>query len=1175
VKKPLKIAGIVIGLLIVLIAVAAVVVPRVVDPNAHKDEIIALVERQTGRKLSIPGNIGISVFPWLGANVGAVELGNAPGFESSVFARVEQVRVRVKILPLLTKRVEADVVTIRGLTLNLEKAKDGRTNLDDLTKPAGVEKPESGGTQTSPVAALAIGGVDIRDAAVTWSDHATGQKIAAANLSVKTSAITLVDPVDVTMGFDVDAGDAAPKARLDASARLTLDVPGQRYRLEGLALTADLKGKALPGENLRIKAAGAASFDAGSRLVELSGVRLEAGDLSFPPYKAAAVLEAGGTGELEAMVFNLPDLKATVSIVGGGDRIRAGLTAKARVDLTGQKIVLSDLALEMPELAMKDMEARLTAPSRATAVFDMAAETFAVEDFRLSGTLSGKALPGGSMPVDVALGFRGDLNRQTVSVKPLRIEAMGMKTEGSLSVGGFQSNPEVMAVLAVAPFSPKALLSKLVKEPPKTADPNVLSSAELNVSIAASADAVRVDKLSASIDDTRISGSASIRRFATPDVGFDFAVDRINLDRYLPPTTPGGEPAAAAPAAGAAGAATLPLETLRKLSVSGKLRFSSLTTSGVKMTDLAVAVEAKDGVLRTDPVSASLYGGSFNGSVVLDVRSAEPKVSFDEKLSRVNLEGLFKDTGIDAGAVNLSGPTSLMAKGEVAADSALKNIRVERLDIEGSLGGRLAVGINTVGALNLGDQTWTSEDSRLKLGDMNLRAKARVSGLSSKPSVSAEIAAPAFNLRQVLTQLNMLPETADAKAMTAVELNASFSASPDALSVSALKARMDDTRLEGTLSATLGPTPNYGFDIRLDAIDADRYLPPPKPSAQPAASTPGAAAAEVPVDPLKTLSLDGKLALGKLKIANARLSDIRVEARAKDGLLTLNPLSASLYGGAYKGNVTVDARTGQPRLSLDEQLTGVQAGPLLKDLQGRSLLTGLANATVKVSAVGAISEALTQTLAGNVNFQLKDGSIENMDILGKICRALEAVSLGSFKKEDLVGGLLQMAVKPARGEAAEAGGRTEFSEMHGSMTFSDGVGSNDDLLVQSPLLRVEGVGKLDLPKMRVDYRVTTALVKSCEGQGGKSFRELANYPIPVTITGPLDKPDVKPDLTAGIIEILTRKQTQEPAAAPSAPKQPGQETAPQQATPKDTKKQAEDAAKDAIQKGLQDLFKKK
>ncbi len=294
---------------------------------------------------------------------------------------------------------------------------------------------------------------------------------------------------------------------------------------------------------------------------------------------------------------------------------------------------------------------------------------------------------------------------------------------------------------------------------------------------------------------------------------------------------------------------------------------------------------------------------------------------------------------------------------------------------------------------------------------------------------------------------------------------------------------------------------------------------------------------------MKALSLEGKLAIGKLKIANARLSDVRVEARAKEGLLTLNPLSAALYSGVYKGNVTVDARTGPLRLSLDELLTGVQAGPLLKDLQGRSLLTGLANATVKVSAVGATNEALTQTLAGNVNFQLKDGSLEGIDILGKICRALEAVSLGSFKKEDLVGGLLQMAVKPAKGEAAEAGGRTAFSEMHGSMTFSDGVGRNDDLLLQSPLLRVEGAGKLDLPKKRVDYKATAALVKSCEGQGGKSFRELANYAIPVTITGPLDKPDVKPDLTAGIIEMLTRKQPQEPAAAPSAPKQPGQQAA--------------------------------
>jgi hypothetical protein len=116
--------------------------------------------------------------------------------------------------------------------------------------------------------------------------------------------------------------------------------------------------------------------------------------------------------------------------------------------------------------------------------------------------------------------------------------------------------------------------------------------------------------------------------------------------------------------------------------------------------------------------------------------------------------------------------------------------------------------------------------------------------------------------------------------------------------------------------------------------------------------------------------------------------------------------------------------------------------------------------------------------------------------------------------------------------------------MGGTMVFHNGVGTNNDLVLKSPLLRVEGAGTLDLPNRQINYRATAALVKSCEGQGGKGFGELANYPIPVTITGPLDKPDVKPNLTAGIIQMLGKRaagEQRQPSARQPATQQPQQE----------------------------------
>jgi hypothetical protein len=129
-------------------------------------------------------------------------------------------------------------------------------------------------------------------------------------------------------------------------------------------------------------------------------------------------------------------------------------------------------------------------------------------------------------------------------------------------------------------------------------------------------------------------------------------------------------------------------------------------------------------------------------------------------------------------------------------------------------------------------------------------------------------------------------------------------------------------------------------------------------------------------------------------------------------------------------------------------------------------------------------------------------------------------------------------------------------------------------------LRVEGAGRLDLPNALLDYSATAALVKSCEGQGGKGMRELANYPIPVRVFGPLNALRVEPDITAGILEILRRQQTRKAETTPG-PKTADTETnaSPPQAEkpppqPQTPEQQAEEAVNRLLQKGLRDLFQR-
>ena len=82
--------------------------------------------------MTIEGDLALSVFPWLGLDIGPTQLSNADGFDAPYMARMEAVEVRVKLLPLLRKQLEVNTVRLDGLRLNLGKNRQGETNWADI-----------------------------------------------------------------------------------------------------------------------------------------------------------------------------------------------------------------------------------------------------------------------------------------------------------------------------------------------------------------------------------------------------------------------------------------------------------------------------------------------------------------------------------------------------------------------------------------------------------------------------------------------------------------------------------------------------------------------------------------------------------------------------------------------------------------------------------------------------------------------------------------------------------------------------------------------------------------------------------------------------------------------------------------------------------------------------------
>jgi len=186
-KKAFKIFLTIVVVCVVAVIAAGVLILLLVDPNDYKDEIASAVKDKTGRDLVIEGKIGLSVFPWLGLELGPTQLSNARGFGKEPFAKISNATIRVKLLPLLKQRVEMDKLILEGLELNLVRNKAGRTNWQGLAKPssASAKPPKAKVKKTAApgLTGLALGGVRVSDARIQWIDKKKNERYSVENLN--------------------------------------------------------------------------------------------------------------------------------------------------------------------------------------------------------------------------------------------------------------------------------------------------------------------------------------------------------------------------------------------------------------------------------------------------------------------------------------------------------------------------------------------------------------------------------------------------------------------------------------------------------------------------------------------------------------------------------------------------------------------------------------------------------------------------------------------------------------------------------------------------------------------------------------------------------------------------------------------------------------------------------
>ena len=328
------------------------------------------------------------------------------------------------------------------------------------------------------------------------------------------------------------------------------------------------------------------------------------------------------------------------------------------------------------------------------------------------------------------------------------------------------------------------------------------------------------------------------------------------------------------------------------------------------------------------------------------------------------------------------------------------------------------------------------------------KIEARLRQVQGERSIDARLTLPAF------TGTPQAMRTTLALAVDGKQGDRAFQAAGDGTLNVDLDKRNATLDLKGKLDASnftarvwlarFAPL-SMRFDVALDSLDADRYRSAPATAAahKPAPETP------IDLSALKDVELRGALKVGTLKVAGLQASDVRADLRAAGGRLDVEPVSAKLYQGSLSGSAALVAAS-PPRFAMRQTFTGVQLGPLLKDLTGKEAVEGRGKLALDVTTQGALVSTLKKSLAGTARVELRDGAVRGID-LGRIATTAGGSGTGS------------------------SGDKTEFSQLDATFRIAGGVARNDDLLGVSSLLRVTGGGEIDIGNDRLDYLLKAEL----------------------------------------------------------------------------------------------------
>ncbi|WP_420468493.1 AsmA family protein [Panacagrimonas sp.] len=484
------------------------------------------------------------------------------------------------------------------------------------------------------------------------------------------------------------------------------------------------------------------------------------------------------------------------------------------------------------------------------------------------------------------------------------------------------------------------------------------------------------------------------------------------------------------------------------------------------------------------------------------------KVLADLGNQTVNVDGLKLD--FEGRMPDMNAKGALAAQVRAALDTQQFEISGLSLNADASgaaiPGGQQSVKLSGAASFDAAKGALKFTDGKIAAAGLDIKTSITGEGLmGDSPRLSGPLQVASFNPRTLLKSLGQADiPTTDPKVLSNASLSADYSGSFNSVRLDNLQLKLDDTNAAGSFAVRDFATQALEFALKVDKLDADRYLPPeasgpaeaPQPEKQ-AAEGPSKDlnSTEIPLAVLEDLNASGTLDVTELKLKGATMRDVRLKVDGPKGAAKQIALQTKAFGGQIDTQTRI-APGAKPTYALNTSISTLQLAPVLQTFVGKDYVSGLGNIKLDLSSGGRTVGDLRKALNGDLSLNFENGAVKGFN-LGQIIRRAQATLQGQKFS----------ATEPEQ---------TDFTSISFAAKIVDGVLKSDQLDAMSPLLRLNGNGEIDLVNETLNYLASPTVAATSKGQGGKGLEELAGLTIPIRLTGSLFAPSYKLDLQTAL-----------------------------------------------------------